>query len=157
MGTSTGGGGGGGGVHSYILVLPIDIYLYLDCLQLLCVKMRGHKMAETWGWLLMGSAADQYHDQACRRFDLFWYTAFKCRLFWFWRPKFPYFTVVFFILLYSYYMVRSLRFFTIIYLLASCCKWFYWTKVDQRFAFRSLQPSEQTCIEQTCVNRQYKQ
>ena len=36
-------------------------YTYLDCL--LGVKMRGHKMAEIWEWLLMVSTADQYQDR----------------------------------------------------------------------------------------------
>ena len=36
-------------------------YTYMDCL--LAVKMRGHKMAEIWEWLLMGSTADQYQDR----------------------------------------------------------------------------------------------
>ena len=119
-------------------VYPLT-YTYLDCL--LGVKMRGRKMAEIWEWLLMGSTADHAGSKsACRRFVLFWYTAL-CRVFRFVktkynyaRPKFPYFTVV---SLYSCIRIISIstgrcslfRFSTTISLLASYCKWFYWTKV----------------------------
>ena len=36
-------------------------YTYLECL--LGVKMRGHKMAEIWEWLLIRSTAGQYQDR----------------------------------------------------------------------------------------------
>ena len=116
-------------------------YTYLDCL--LGIKMRGHKMAEIWEWLLMGSTADQYQDRPAGL--LLWFVL-VCRVmprslmfqeklqtnYNYTRPKVPYLTVV---SLYScnvYWKMEFnlFRFSTIIYLLASYCKWFYLTKVD---------------------------
>ena len=112
-------------------------YTYLDCL--LGVKMRGHKMAEIWEWLLMGSTADQYHDRPAGL--LLWFVL-VCRVMprslmfqdklQLYKAKSSTFNSCFFILLYVYWKMEFnlFRFSTTIYLLASYCKWFYWTKVD---------------------------
>ena len=112
-------------------------YTYLDCL--LGVKMRGHKMAEIWEWLLMGSTADQYQDRPAGL--LLWFVL-VCRVMprslmfqdklQLYKAKSSIFYSCFFILLYVYWKMEFnlFRFSTIIYLLASYCKWFYWTKVD---------------------------
>ena len=112
-------------------------YTYLDCL--LGVKMRGHMMAEIWEWLLMGSTADQYQDRPAGL--LLWFVL-VCRVMprslmfqdklQLYKAKSSIFNSCFFILLYVYWKMEFnlFRFSTIIYLLASYCKWFYWTKVD---------------------------
>ena len=118
------------------LLRPLT-YTYLDCL--LGVKMRGHKMAEIWEWLLMGSTADQYQDRSAGL--LLWFVL-VCRVMprslmfqdklQLYKAKSSIFNSGFFILLYVYWKMEFnlFRFSTIIYLLASYCKWFYWTKVD---------------------------
>ena len=112
-------------------------YTYLDCL--LAVKMRGHKMAEIWEWLLMGSTADQYQVRpaglllcfvlVCRVMPRSLMFQEKLQLY---KAKSSIFNSCFFILLYVCWKMEFnlFRFSTIIYLLTSYCKWFYWTKVD---------------------------
>ena len=127
---------------AYELVLCVTYvrpltYTYLDCL--LGVKMRGHKMAEIWEWLLMGSTADQYQDRPAGL--LLWFVL-VCRVMprslmfqdklQLYKAKSSICNSCFFILLYVYWKMEFnlFRFSTIIYRLASYCKWFYWTKVD---------------------------
>ena len=66
----------------------------------------------------MGSAADQYHDQPAGVLICFGIPRLNAPYFDFEGQNFL-ILQLFFYTLYSYYMVRSLRFFTIIYLLAS--------------------------------------